>query len=142
MGDQAEDILLSFRLTEEEAKKYSTVVEKFQQCFVKRKNVIYERSKFNQRIQELDETIDSFVTDLYRLAQMCNYGKLTDKMIRDQIVAGIRDAAVAKRLQTDPELTLEKVIQMTRQSEMLKSQQPTVRAHAATGAVRHSGGLC
>ena len=48
MGDQAEDILLSFRLTEEEAKKYLTVVENFQQYFVKRKNVIYERSKFNQ----------------------------------------------------------------------------------------------
>ena len=47
MGDQAEDILLSFCLSEEEAKKYSTVVEKFQQYFVKRKNVIYERSKFN-----------------------------------------------------------------------------------------------
>ena len=50
MGDQAEDILLSSRLTEEEAKKYLTVVENFQQYFVKRKNVIYERSKFNQRI--------------------------------------------------------------------------------------------
>ena len=121
MGDQAEDILLSFRLTEEEAKKYSTVVEKFQQYFVKRKNFIYERSKFNQRIQELDETIDSFVTDLYRLAQTCNYGELTDEMIRDRIVAGIRDGAAAERLQTDPELTLEKAIQMTRQSEMLKS---------------------
>ena len=120
MGDQAEDILLSFRLTEEEAKKYSTVVEKFQQY--------YERSKFNQQIQQLDETVDSFVTNLYRLAQMCNYGELTDEMIRDRIVAGIRDGAVAERLQTDPELTLEKAIQMTRQSEMLKSQQPTVRA--------------
>ena len=49
-------------------------------------------------------------------------------MIRDRIVAGIRDGAVAERLQTDPELTLEKAIQMTRQSEMLKSQQSTVRA--------------
>ena len=35
----------------------------------------------------------------------------------------------------DPDLTLEKAIQMTRQSEMLKSQQATT----ATGAVRHSG---
>ena len=128
MGDLAEDILLSFRLTKEEAKKYSTVLEKFQQYFVKRKNVIYERSKFNQRIQQLDETVDSFVTDLYRLARMCNYGELTDEMIQDRIVAGIRDGAVVERLQTDPELTLEKAIQMTRQSEMLKSQQPTVRA--------------
>ena len=31
-------------------------------------------------------------------------------MIRDRIVAGIRDGAVAERLQMDPELTLEKAI--------------------------------
>ena len=37
MGDQAEDILLSFRLSEEEAKTYSTVVEKFQNHFVRRR---------------------------------------------------------------------------------------------------------
>ena len=103
-------------------------MEKFQQYFVKRKNVIYERSKFNQRIQKLDETVDSFVTDLYRLARTCNYGDLTNEMIRDRIVAGIRDRAVAERLQMDSELTLEKAIQMTRESEMLKSQQSTVRA--------------
>ena len=65
---------------------------------------------------------------MYRLPRTCNYGELTDEIIRDRIVAGIQDGAVAERLQTDPELTLEKAIQMTRQSKMLKSQQPTVRA--------------
>ena len=43
-------------------------------------------------------------------------------------MAGISDKAVALRLQADSELTLEGAIQMARQSEMLKSQQPTVRA--------------
>ena len=118
---------MSFRLSKEEVKKYSTVIEKFQQYFVKRKNVIYERTKFNQRIQKLDETVDSFVTELYRLARTCNYGNLTNEMIRDRIVTGIRDRAVAERLQMDPELTLEKAIQMTRESGMLKCQQSTVR---------------
>ena len=103
MGDQAEDILLSFCLSEDEAKKYSTVVEKFQQYFVKRKNIIYERSKFNQQLHKI---VDSFVTDLYRLARMCNSGDLTNEMIRDRIVAGIQDGAVAERLCMDPELTL------------------------------------
>ena len=73
MGDQAEDILFSFRLSEEEAKTYSTVVEKFQNYFVRQKH--YERPKFNQRIQESGETVDSFITDLYKLAQTCNYSR-------------------------------------------------------------------
>ena len=54
-----------------------------------------------------------------------------------RIVVGIRDRAVVERLQMDPELTLEKASQMTRESKMLKSQQSTVQ----TGAVRHNGGL-
>ena len=132
---------MSFRLSKEEVKKYSTVIEKFQQYFVKRKNVIYERTKFNQRIQKLDETVDSFVTELYRLARTCNYGNLTNEMIRDRIVTGIRDRAVAERLQMDPKLTLEKAIQMTRESEMLKCQQSTVRTQQQelSGTI---GGLC
>ena len=126
MGDQAEDILLSFRLSEEEAKTYSIVVEKFQNHFVRRRNVIYERSKFNQQIQESGEIVDSFITDLYKLAQTCNYGHLAGEMIRDRIVAGIHDGAVAEKLQVDPDLILERAIQITRQSEMVKSQQSTV----------------
>ena len=42
MGDEAEDILSSFRLTEEQRKSYSTVVEKFGQYFIKRRNLIFE----------------------------------------------------------------------------------------------------
>ena len=52
MGDQADDILLSFRLSDKDKKKYVVMVGKFQGHFVKRRNVIFERMKFNQRIQE------------------------------------------------------------------------------------------
>ena len=127
MGDQADDILLSFQLSEEDKKKYDVVLGKFQGHFVKRRNVIYERMKFNQRIQQEGESVESFITDLYALSETCNYGELTNEMIRDRIVVGIRDNAVAERLQIDPELTLDKAISIARQGEMLKKQQPVVR---------------
>ena len=101
---------------------------KLEQYFVKCRNVIYERSKFNEFAQESDETVDSFITALYRLVETCNYSELTDEMICDRIVMGNRDNSVAERLQLGPELTLEKAIQVTRQNESLKSQQATVRA--------------
>ena len=41
MGDKADDILWSFRLTEEEKKNYDTVKEKFESHFVKRRNNIF-----------------------------------------------------------------------------------------------------
>lgn len=44
MGSDADDILLSFKLTEAEANDYDTVKSKFEAHFVKKKNVIYEGS--------------------------------------------------------------------------------------------------
>ena len=78
MGDKAEDILISFNLSDADAEKYyDTVKEKFQGHFVKRRNVIYERARFNQRAQAEGESVDDFITDLYRLAEHCGLGHFT-----------------------------------------------------------------
>ena len=61
MGDQTDDILRSFGLSEEEMKNYTIVKGKFEGHFVKRQNTIYERAKFNQRKQEDGETEDSIL---------------------------------------------------------------------------------
>ena len=59
MGDEADDILKSFSLEEEDSKKYHIVKGKFESHFVKRRNTIYERAKFNQRKQEVGEPVDN-----------------------------------------------------------------------------------
>ena len=127
MGDEADDILRSFRLSEEDAKSYDTVKSKFDGHFVKRRNVIYERAKFNQRKQEPGESVDSFITALYGLAEYCGYSTLHDEMIRDRIVVGLRDAKLSEKLQLDPELTLDKAVTQARQSESIRQQQSLVR---------------
>lgn len=96
MGDEAEDILSSFRLAEAEGKIYRTVFEKFERHFVKRRNLIFEWVKFNQRRQEEGEPVDDFIMDLYRIAEHCSYGTLHDELIRDRIVVGLRSAAYQK----------------------------------------------
>ena len=67
MGDDADDILRSFNLSSEDAKKYGPVKDKFDGYFVKDRNVIYERARFNLRKQEEGEPVDSFITALYGL---------------------------------------------------------------------------
>lgn len=52
MGNEADDILRSFSLTEEDKKVYATVKGKFESHFVKRRNFIFEHAKFNKRKQE------------------------------------------------------------------------------------------
>ena len=49
MGKEADAIVMSFRLTTEEAKQYNVVKGKFEAYFVVKRNVIFERAKFNLR---------------------------------------------------------------------------------------------
>jgi hypothetical protein len=127
MGDKAEDVLHTLRLTEEQKKDYETVKDQFDTYFSKRSNTIFERARFNQRLQEEGESVDDFVTSLYRLVEHCDYGALAQEMIRDRIVVGIRDYKLSEQLQLDSELTLEKAISKVRQSEAVKQQQMIVR---------------
>ena len=127
MGDEADDILSSFHLTEEEMGKYSAVKKAFENHFIKKRTPIFERAKFNQRTQEEGESVDSFVTSLHTLVKHCDYGALQDRMIRDRLVVGIRDAVLSEKLQMEPDLDLEKAVSYARQRETVRKQQSVVR---------------
>ena len=137
MGDQADDVLRSFALSDMDRRKYDTVKEKFDGYFIRRRNVIYERAKFNRRKQEEGEAVEAFVTALYALAEFCGYGDLHDEMIRDRIVVGIRNSTLSEKLQLDSRLTLESAIAQVRHSEAVKQQQSLLRGKPDTpvGAV-------
>ena len=123
MGDEADDILQSFDLSETDRKKYKNVKDKFEGHFVIKRNVIFERARFNMRVQQEGESVDSFITDLYTLAEFCVFGELHDELIRDRIVVGIRDKNLSERLQLESDLTLSKAIHTVRQKEVVKKQQ-------------------
>ena len=135
MGDEADDILRSFTLSADDMKKYDIVKDKFDHYFVKK---IFERAKFNMRKQEEGESVDSFVTALYALAEHCSYGALHDEMIRDRLVVGLQSAKMSEKLQLDSELTLEKAVT---QAEAIKQQQtllrgePGVQSHLPVGSI-------
>ena len=127
MGDEAEDVLRGLTLTADDRKKYKPVKEGFDAFFVPKKNVIYERAKFNQRVQLPGETVDSFITALYGLAEHCNYGQLHNELIRDRIVVGLRNVSLSEKLQLDRDLTLETAITKARQAEEVRRQQSDLR---------------
>ena len=132
MGGEAEDILASFSLSEDDAKKYKTVADKFDGHFVQQRNPIYERARFNQRRQEPGETVDSFITALHNLVQHCEDGTLKEEMIRDRLVVGLLDAKLSETLQLESSLTLAKAVKQARNSEAVRSQQATVRSSATS----------
>ena len=123
MGENADNVLTSTDISEENRKRYNSVIAKFDAFFKVRRNVIFERAKFNRRNQLPGELVEQYITELYALVETCEYGDLTDDILRDRIVVGIKNAAVSKRLQLDPDLSLEKAKRLVRQDEAVNDQQ-------------------
>ena len=73
-----------------------------------RRNTIFERARFNRRVQKEGESVEQYITELYDLVEFCAYGVLKHEMLRDRLVVGIRDLSLPEKLQTDPMLNLEK----------------------------------
>ncbi len=137
-GEDAEEILYVLSLTEEEKRSYAAVTEAFNKHCVSKRNIIFERARFNKRNQEPGESVESFITAVHSLAELCDFGALQEDLIRDQIIVGIRDAKLSKSLQLDADLTLEKAITKVRQSAVVKKQQPILRgAEQPTGHVEY-----
>ena len=86
----------------------------------------------NRRNQEEGETAEKYITELYALADNCNYGEMREEMIRDLLVVGIQDAALLQQLQLDKELTLEKAKTRIRQREAVGQQQKALKAKPTT----------
>ena len=92
LGEEAEAVLSSTNATADDRKEFSRVLDKFDSFYKVRKNVIYERARFNRRNQQSGESAEQYIMALYDLAEHCNYGDMRDEMIRDRLVVGIRDA--------------------------------------------------
>lgn len=52
MGDQADDVLTVLPLTDDDKKKDDVVKAAFEQDYVVKHNVIFERAQFNSRCQQ------------------------------------------------------------------------------------------
>ena len=129
MGEESEEVLASVIAEEEDQgveqqqQTYDSVIEKFEKFFRVRKNVIFERARFNRRNQAPGESAEEYIMALYKLAEDCDYGIMKSELIRDRLVVGIRDTNLSERLQLDPKLTLESAKKAVRQREAVKEQQ-------------------
>ena len=119
MGDETDNILLLFNLNVEDLKRYETVKNKFENHFIAKRNIIYERAKFNIRIQ--NKPVEDFITDLHCLAEHCDFGTLKDQIIRDRIVVGLKNKQLSEKLQLDPDLMLKKAMSRAKKSKKKSS---------------------
>lgn len=140
MGPDAERLLASFGLSVEDAGKFDTVMTKFDEHFVPKRNIIHERARFYARTQKAGETIETYVRSLHELAAHAEFPD-KNEAIRDRLVLGVLDQELSEKLQMQSDLTLEKAVQCARQSEQIKMQLTEQRhsVDAVGGARRQNG---
>ena len=126
MGEYADDIITTLRVNKETV-SYTDVRAAVNGYFAARWNTIIERARFNTRKQTPEESVGTFIQDLYRIAEDCDYGTLKDQLIRDRIVVGVLDDTLSDRLQAKSDLTLADAVRMSRQAKARKQNRPVVR---------------
>ena len=91
----------------------------------------------NRRRQNPGESVDTFIQDLYRLAENFEYGTLKDELTGDWIILDessmihfprlVLDDTLSDRLQPKSDLTLADAARMSRQAEARKQNRTVAR---------------
>ena len=102
--------------------KYAEVLKKYEEEFCPKKNVTYERFRFNSCEQTQGQCIEDYISELRKLASSCNYGDLEPELIMDRLVCGIRSDTLRERLLRTTELSLDKAINACKTAEMVEVQ--------------------
>ena len=127
-GRDCLQIFMNLKLTDDERKDINTCIEALEAHFEPKRNVGYERYVFNMCSQNPDETVDEFLNRIKKLSSLCQFGKLTEELIRDKLVLGIRDQTTKLRLLKEESLTLNKAINICYASEVANVQIKAMKA--------------
>lgn len=135
IGDEALELYNTFPINADEQKSLAKIKKCFEDYCSPKKNVIFERFKFNSIVQKEAQPFDNFVTELRKAVQSTEYPE-PDSMVRDRIVMGIFDKTTQERLLREPNLTLERSINFCRAVEISKSQSKALQNEAEISYVK------
>lgn len=105
---------------------YAEIIERLDTHFNPIPNEIVQRYNFHKRYQRQEESIALFVNDLRKLSEHCNYLEL-DKELRDQIVCGVTDESLQRRLLAEPGLTFQRAFELSTAAETAKKNVQDMR---------------
>lgn len=110
VSEKGIELYNTFNLQEADRNNLTRVLQCFEEYCVSKKNIVYETFKFSNRIQQEGEKFGSFLTEIKKLNQTCEFGTMIDRMVRDRIVLGINDKVLQEKLLRIEDLNLQKAI--------------------------------
>nr|XP_031842188.1 uncharacterized protein LOC116431217 isoform X2 [Nomia melanderi] len=108
IGQEAIEILC--KDSKKSINNMNTLLEELDTYFQISKNEIIERYNFFTTSQREDQSIDAYILVLKEKAETCNFGTLTDSLIRDKVVASIKDKNLETKLLNTDKLDLLKLM--------------------------------
>ncbi|XP_071104112.1 uncharacterized protein [Haliotis cracherodii] len=131
IGNEALNVYHSFHWDREgDMENVSKILEKFGSYCYPHTSVMYERYLFNMRCQQEGENIDNYVAELRNMARSCEFGTLTENLIRDRVICGIHDDKVRSKLLREEDLYLEKAIEICRAGEQMSCKVDLLMAYS------------
>ena len=76
-----------------------------------------KRYEFNTRRQGEAESIATYVAELRKIAEFCEYGPVLNDMLRDRLVCGTSNRIIQRRLLQESALTFEKALEVALSTE-------------------------
>ncbi|KAF2883942.1 hypothetical protein ILUMI_22234 [Ignelater luminosus] len=131
IGDEAIHIYNTFKFEKDEVDKINKLIEKFEEYFKPKNNLVLERHKFFTRKQMQEETILQYVTDLKNKASTCAFGDLTDSLIHSIMICGLKSDNIREKLLQDDTLNFEKALKLCLSIEESKQQSVEISTSTA-----------
>ena len=129
IGEEAREVFSTFSGWEhdDDNEKIAPVLAKFEQYCQPRRNIPFERYRFNRRSQESGETYDQYRTELRKIAENCDFQSITpNEILRDRLVFGIRDSKTRERLLRASDLTPKMTDKICHSAESMLAQMKIV----------------
>ncbi|KAL3275912.1 hypothetical protein HHI36_020647 [Cryptolaemus montrouzieri] len=124
IGDEALDIFYFFK--DSQKNDYESVISAYDKYFRFNKNIVFESFKFHNMFQKENQSIGQYIKELRKQAEHCDFEcnnvrcsrMYKERMIRDQLINGIYDKNVQRRLMKLRHLTTDKIVEYCRSVEL------------------------
>ena len=115
---------------------FSKAVEALDVYFNPKQNKEFQRYVFRHTNQERFESVEKFYMRLMQLAATCNFTE-TSSEIKSQLIAGSINDKITRNGLSEPDLSLDKLLQFAKTLELTDSQNKAVRGTSQTTTVNH-----
>ncbi|UYV73038.1 K02A2.6-like [Cordylochernes scorpioides] len=92
--------------------KYEELIEKLVEYFSPKRSIIVKRFMFFGRIQKETESVSEYLVEIKRLASTCGFGEFLKESLRDKLVCGLRDAKIQRRILSEGDVPLARVVEI------------------------------